>query len=513
MRSSRKRPGVSGGLTVSEERIKALDEIGFEWQPPRDLIPFNVRIEQLKKFKEEHGHLRVTPKLDKNLATFCTNMRSARRKPAGAPGMTVSEERLKALDELGFEWSPPRATGDTVSFSERLEQLRLFKEKQGHLRVTQKFDKNLATFCTNMRSARRKSTGKGPGGLSVTEERIKALDDLGFDWEPSFDDSKPFAERIEELKEFKAEHGHLAVTTKHRNLSLFCNKMRSEKKGGNLPDDKIKALDDLGGFDWNVFSPSVPRKQTFEESIKKLKEFKEKHGHMNPTQGVNKKLSLFCSNARKSKISKTISEERVKALNEIGFEWEVATVKKSFEERIADLKSFKEKHGHVRVTDTLDKSLSRFCSNIRSARRRKSGSGSNSSGMSISQERIQALDELGFEWKFEKKGKASSVKGKTKQKVAASPQQVKKEGDQVHTKENPTEVTNDNVQDNGEKPAEGMNDKDQENAEKPTEKSDDAQGASEKGMACKDDEKEGLEETEMEEVNEVKADDNTIVHL
>jgi len=47
--------------------------------------------------------IRVTVKQDKSLGKFCKNMRSARRGTA-APRMVLNEDRIKALDELGFIW-------------------------------------------------------------------------------------------------------------------------------------------------------------------------------------------------------------------------------------------------------------------------------------------------------------------------------------------------------------------------------------------------------------------------
>ena len=42
--------------------------------------------------------------------------------------------------------------------------------------------------------------------------------------------------------------------------------------------------------------------------------------------------------------------------------------RKSFEERIEDLRSYKEKHGHLNVRTKEDKSLADFCSGMRHAR-------------------------------------------------------------------------------------------------------------------------------------------------
>ena len=65
------------------------------------------------------------------------------------------------------------------SFQERLEALTSFKDEHGHVNVTGKQDKSLSDFCKNMRF-RRRGTRKGS---VLTADRIKGLDDLGFDWE------------------------------------------------------------------------------------------------------------------------------------------------------------------------------------------------------------------------------------------------------------------------------------------------------------------------------------------
>jgi len=78
------------------------------------------------------------------------------------------------------------------SFEERIEELKSFKEKHEHVRVTAKHDKSLYMFCSHVRCARR---GKGRR-TAITEDRIKALDELGFEWD---DLRKSCQERIDEL--------------------------------------------------------------------------------------------------------------------------------------------------------------------------------------------------------------------------------------------------------------------------------------------------------------------------
>jgi len=121
------------------------------------------------------------------LLDFCLLLNAARRCPE-IFAMAITEERIKALNDLGFEWHvlpTPQLEmhkskiGASMPFKECIEELKEFKEKHGHTRVTMKQDKSLYQFCASMRSARR-----NPGvRRSITEDRKNALNDLEFDWD------------------------------------------------------------------------------------------------------------------------------------------------------------------------------------------------------------------------------------------------------------------------------------------------------------------------------------------
>jgi len=110
-------------------------------------------------------------KQDKSLYKFIANMRTSRH-GTGNVRTVINEDRIKALDELGFDWE-----GRNKSFEERTEELKAFKAEHGHVHVTLKQDKSLGKFCKGMRAARR-----GKGTISITDNRFKALDELGFQW-------------------------------------------------------------------------------------------------------------------------------------------------------------------------------------------------------------------------------------------------------------------------------------------------------------------------------------------
>jgi hypothetical protein len=74
-----------------------------------------------------------------------------------------------------------------VSFFSRVDKLEAYKEKHGHLNVRSIEDLSLYNFCWDVRTARRDITsGKGSHrklSYKLTDDRIAALDAIGFDWQ------------------------------------------------------------------------------------------------------------------------------------------------------------------------------------------------------------------------------------------------------------------------------------------------------------------------------------------
>ena len=88
----------------------------------REYIKFSDRIEHLRAYKAQHGHVNVREKEDSGLYEFCKNMRKARRGNKGRAKMTLA--RLTALDALGFDWKlpPGGVVGQIVSGGTNAEQ-------------------------------------------------------------------------------------------------------------------------------------------------------------------------------------------------------------------------------------------------------------------------------------------------------------------------------------------------------------------------------------------------------
>ena len=86
-----------------------------------------------------------------------------------------------------------------------------------------------------------------------------------------------FYKKIDELKVYKEENGDLIFDPYNSNdqqaeLSKFCCRCRNLRKLGELSDDRIAALDDIG-FVWN------PMEYKFDVGIEHMKEFYDSYGN------------------------------------------------------------------------------------------------------------------------------------------------------------------------------------------------------------------------------------------
>lgn len=134
-----------------------------------------------------------------------------------------------------------------------------------------------------------------------------------------------------ELIEFQKQNPNQTVQVK-TTLGKWVSRQRT--LNGRMKEDDSTAfrnqtrfdmLEDVG-FDWG--KPRDPR-VPWEERYQELLAFKNKFGHCNPTQYTEyHKLALFVKDQRriyqdiqKGKTSRILTEERIRLLEEAGFEW------------------------------------------------------------------------------------------------------------------------------------------------------------------------------------------------
>ena len=125
-----------------------------------------------------------------------------------------------------------------------------------------------------------------------------------------------------------------------------------------------------------------------------LEEYKREHGDCNVPTTANKPtppLGRWVSNQRQKCKQNKLSAERIEALESIGFEWGRHA---EWAERVHELEEYKKEYGDCRVPRNYaaNKPLANWVMSQRTAYWKKSSG--------ISAERIDALNNIGFEWRF-----------------------------------------------------------------------------------------------------------------
>jgi len=272
------------------------------------------------------------------------------------------------------------------------ERLKQFCADHGDADVPSgwKADRQLAVWVSNQRERKKKG--------AMSEEEFALLDELGLTWKSR--DVGTWEDRLAEVAAFKARHGHCeipSIFSENPKLGRFANTMRTQKNRGTLSAERIAKLDSIG-FAWA--SGKRARVELGEQMVSKswktrfveLLAYKQTHGDCDvPAKWEqNERLANWVSMQRQMKKRGLLPEERVKLLEEIGFNWRADRERQSWNVRYEDLMEFKELHGHcdVPLRYSVNPSLGVWVANQRYNKKRGK--------LSIEQERM--LNLAGFPW-------------------------------------------------------------------------------------------------------------------
>ena len=116
------------------------------------------------------------------------------------------------------------------NWTEKFEELLRFREENGHCLVPNCHPENpaLAQWTKRQRyQYKLKMDGKRS---TITDERVRALDEAGFVWDSH---KAVWAERLEELKEFKKQYKHCNVPSRYKpnhQLAIWVKRQRRQWK-------------------------------------------------------------------------------------------------------------------------------------------------------------------------------------------------------------------------------------------------------------------------------------------
>jgi len=120
----------------------------------------------------------------------------------------MTDEREAALNAIGFTWKTNKKNPPIVAWRTRYESLLEYMKEHGDCNVPLNYpaDPALGRWVVMQRTQKRYMD---EGNKSyMTPERVKLLEDIGFNWQQR---AAVWEVRLSELQEYKAEHGDCNV--------------------------------------------------------------------------------------------------------------------------------------------------------------------------------------------------------------------------------------------------------------------------------------------------------------
>ena len=173
--------------SMTNERISMLEAIGFVWDAQES--GWITRYEELIQFKQGHGHCNVPRDFsaNKQLGEWVhTQRKQYRLRQEGKQSSTMTNERVRMLEEIGFVW---KANGAVIGFvwnplgnawMEQYEELKQFKQSHEHCNVPQDYaNKELGEWVHSQRKQYR-LLQEGHQSSPMTNDRITLMEKIGY---------------------------------------------------------------------------------------------------------------------------------------------------------------------------------------------------------------------------------------------------------------------------------------------------------------------------------------------
>jgi len=122
-------------------------------------------------------------------------------------------------------------------------------------------------------------------------------------------------QRLNQLIEYKGEKGNTNVPIRISPLGRWVKRQRKLFKKGELSDERINSLNEIG-FEWQGVHKDLQWEKYFDELVA----YKEEKGDTKVPRSLGK-LGSWVRRQRQSFKEGAMTEERTNKLNELGFEW------------------------------------------------------------------------------------------------------------------------------------------------------------------------------------------------
>lgn len=315
---------------LSTERTDLLNEEGFSWDPREDT--WHIMFDQLMQYKAKHGDCFVPRRFSENqpLANWAKNQREYFLRMKIGKYSPLTESRIIELSDAGFEFELSK-----MKWELRYDQLKKFTRKNGHTMVPIEYEENPELGMWVKTQRRQYVLLKQRRRSSLTKERIQRLEEINFVFIAEKDD-RVWNEHLDELVAYKTEHSTFDVSPSNPKLQKWVHTQRWQykqyKSGKKTPmtRERIRTLQRLG-FNWT--SEITMRNKTWNDRFQELVEYKKLYGDCNVVNSykeipglatwVASQRSFFRKLQKSGEYTRAFTEERMKALENLGFQFVV----------------------------------------------------------------------------------------------------------------------------------------------------------------------------------------------
>jgi len=320
---------------------------------------WNANYRLLRNYHRQHGHVNIPRRWNKytqdvdfrKLGRWAGENRRNYKRSLDDPER-IEEYQILALERLGFDWDPKRTT-----WHKRYQQLKAFQQKHGHTRI--------------------------PYRAATTSKRDGDSDGSSDDDEDN-------------------DNGESNNEKQYRRLGSWIKNQRYQYKlyqesnpTSDMTLERINLLNDID-FEWKIRGDDSSWKDYYNQ----LQDYYHKHGHTlvpcsnkilcDWTNSQRQQYRIFEEDPSES----DLSEEQFKLLRNVGLSGDLREGKWFL--RFGELLDFKEKHGHcvVPAKYACNPQLSNWCA-VQRRHYRFLEQGKKSQ---LTSERVQILEDAGFEW-------------------------------------------------------------------------------------------------------------------
>lgn len=305
------RKGLQRG-TLSEERIRLLNEIGMLWTV-REQDRWPEYFAAAEAYAREFGHLcvpnaYVSPngvKLGKWLGTL-----KVQRKRGGR-GRYLTQERIAALDKLGMVWDV-----DEFQWERKFQAAHRYYEKHGNLEVPTRYETTDGTRLGVWIQSVRRDYKSG----RLDEAKVQRLEAIGMVW--GIEEVR-WERQYQAAKSYYQAHGNLDIPSQYETpdglkLGQWLKRMRRDYKKDVLEKEAVKRLEAIG-ITWDV------RDRQWEDFYGAAQRYYQEHGnlkiapsHVTP-DGVC--LGTWIQRQRRWYKQGKLNNGQIKRLEGIGMVW------------------------------------------------------------------------------------------------------------------------------------------------------------------------------------------------